>query len=192
MRSLTVIDFHGARDHGPKLAPIARCWGGDHVGCLPVCPRSRNRAWAALLGRVGEGRRGRAVRGNGLEDRGGEGQGVPPHHRHKIQPGYRCVRVIRSAPKRLPLGDSRVYGQESCPQPENDHREDEKNSPYKPEGSFGERHKARRCRPSPISRTQGATRNRKSARRKMILRSSLGGTACSKWQTKMLQDFSGV
>src|SRR5713101_4316595 len=101
-------------------------------------------------------------------------------------------RVIRSAPKRLPLGDSRVYGQESCPQPENDHREDEKNSPYKPEGSFGERHKARRCRPSPISRTQGATRNRKSARRKMILRSSLGGTGCSKWQTKMLQDFSGV
>src|SRR5712691_13247234 len=78
-------------------------------------------------------------------------------------------------PKRLPPGDSRVYGQESCPQPENDHREDEKNSPYKPEGSFGESHKTRRCRPSPISRTQGATRNRKSARRKMILRSSLGG-----------------
>src|SRR6266568_6185497 len=58
VRSLTVIDFHGARDHGPKLAPIARCWGGDHVGCLPVCPRSRNRAWAALLGRAGEGRPG--------------------------------------------------------------------------------------------------------------------------------------
>src|SRR6266568_6711710 len=77
VRSLTVIDFHGARDHGPKLAPIARCWGGDHVGCLPVCPRSRNRAWAAMLGRVGEGRRGRAVRGKGLENRGGEGQGRP-------------------------------------------------------------------------------------------------------------------
>src|SRR5260370_10462569 len=83
--------------------------------------------------------------GKGEGEGGGEGAGPPPPPRHKIQPGYRCVRVIRSAPKRLPLGDSRVYGQESCPQPENDHREDEKNSPYKPEGSFGERHKAMAC-----------------------------------------------
>ena len=52
-----------------------------------------------------------------------------------------------SAPKTATTGNSRVYGQESCPQPENDHREDEKNSPYKPEG------KTCRCRPSPISRT---------------------------------------
>src|SRR6266480_1435412 len=157
------------------MRPCGRC---------PTCP------WNALLKKLYR----RNIRFSEIVPRMGarEGQGVPPHHRHRIQPGYRCVRVIRSAPKRLPLGDSRVYGQESCPQPENDHREDEKNSPYKPEGSFGERHKARRCRPSPISRTQGATRNRKSARRKMILRSSLGGTACSKWQTKMLQDFSGV
>ncbi len=28
-----VIDFHGARDHGPNPIPFARCWGGDRVGC---------------------------------------------------------------------------------------------------------------------------------------------------------------
>src|SRR6266516_5777264 len=50
-----------------------------------------------------------------------------------------------------------------------------KNSPYKPEGSFGESHKTCRCWPSPSSRTQDATRNRKSALRKMILRPSSGG-----------------
>ena len=27
-----VIDFHGARDHGPNPIPFARCWGGDRVG----------------------------------------------------------------------------------------------------------------------------------------------------------------
>ncbi len=177
---------------GRNLPPLRAAGEGTTSGACLYAPGPVTGLGRPCWGVLGKGGGGRAVRGNGLEDRGGEGQGVPPHHRHKIQPGYRCVRVIRSAPKRLPLGDSRVYGQESCPQPENDHREDEKNSPYKPEGSFGERHKARRCRPSPISRTQGATRNRKSARRKMILRSSLGGTGCSKWQTKMLQDFSGV
>jgi len=31
-----VVLFHRARDHGPKLTPIARCWGVDHVGCLPL------------------------------------------------------------------------------------------------------------------------------------------------------------
>jgi len=165
---------------GRNLPPLRAAGEGTTSGACLYAPGPATGLGRPCWGVLGKGGGGRAVRGNGLEDRGGEGQGVPPHHRHKIQPGYRCVRVIRSAPKRLPLGDSRVYGQESCPQPENDHREDEKNSPYKPEGSFGESHKTCRCRPSPSSRTQYATRNRKSARRKMILRPSLEGTACSK------------
>ena len=66
-----VVVFHGARDHGAKPTPIARCWGGS-ASCVP------------------------------------------------------------------------------------------------PEGSFCEGHKARR-RPSPSSRTQDATRNRKSARRKIAV-----------------------
>src|SRR6266699_212463 len=72
VRSLTVIDFHGARDHGPKLASIARCWGGDHVGCLPVCPRSCNGAWAAWRGRGGEGGGGWGAWGKRV---GGPGRG---------------------------------------------------------------------------------------------------------------------
>src|SRR6266480_5997379 len=99
------------------MRPCGRC---------PTCP------WNALLKKLYR----RNIRFSEIVPRMGarEGQVVPPHHRHKIQPGYRCGRVIRSAPKRLPPGDSQVYGQESCPQPENDHREDEKTAPINLKG----------------------------------------------------------
>ncbi len=114
-------------------------------------------------------------RGQGSDGRG-KGRGVPPHHRHKIQPGYRCARMIRQSAPNGAYRELSVYGQESCPQPETDHREDETTIPRHPEGGSRESHKTCRCWPSPSSRTQDATRNRKSARRKMILRPSLGGS----------------
>jgi hypothetical protein len=51
------------------------------------------------------------------------------------------------------IGNSRDYGHESCSQFENDHWEDETTIPCHPEGGSCERHEARRCRPSPGSRT---------------------------------------
>jgi hypothetical protein len=137
----------------PRQEPPYR-WPGRERGQRQgsgsrVSPRSAPKPWEPSRERV-------------------QGRGVPPQHRHKIQPGYGCARAIRQSAPNGAYRELSVYGQESCAQPENDHREDEENSPRHPEGGLHERHKARRCRPSPGSRTQDGTRNRKSTRRKMM------------------------
>ena len=163
---------------GRNLPPLRAAGEGTTSGACLYAPGPVTGLGRPYWGRVGEGRRGRAVRGNGLEDRGAGRAGRPTAPSPQNSARVPLRESDSERPQRLPLGNPRVYGQESCPQPENDHREDEKNSPYKPEGSFGESHKTCRCRPSPSSRTQDATRNCKSARRKMIYDVLREGTAC--------------
>jgi hypothetical protein len=94
---------------------------------------------------AGKGRRGVVARlGQEGQDRAIHNTAPPPQNSARVP----LRKSDSPAPQTAPIGNSRVYGQESCPQSENDHREDEKNGPYNPEGSFGESHKTCRCRRS--------------------------------------------